>query len=106
MNICKGEPVIRASFLILASLMVASAASAADQYTATLAAPVKDKVDIIAESNLFRCEGTTCTLVSKPLDAASVSTCRRLARQVGEVKAYGTPSAQFDADKLSRCNAK
>ena len=98
---------IRAACIIFASLMVATAASAAPaQYTATLAAPVKDKVDIIAESNLFRCEGTTCTLVSKPFDAGAVSTCRRLARQVGEIKAYGTAAEQFDADKLARCNAK
>ena len=83
-----------------------AAFAAGPEFTATLASPIANSKDVIADSNLFRCEGTTCKLVSKPIDATAVSTCRRLARQVGEIKAYGTASEPFDADKLSRCNAK
>lgn len=98
---------IRVTTLVFASLLVATAASAAPtQYSATLAAPVSQKTDVIADSNLFRCEATTCNLVSKPIDAGSVSTCRKLAREVGEIKAYGSTTTPFDADKLARCNAK
>jgi hypothetical protein len=99
--------VIRTTFLTLAILLTATAASATTvSFTATLATAVKEKIDIVAESNLFRCEGTVCKLVSKPIDAESVTTCRKLSRQVGEVTAYGPENAPFDADKLKRCNGK
>lgn len=99
---------IRATTLVIAGLMtVGSAAWAAPRpYSATLATAVAKRTDVIAGTNLFRCEETTCNLVSKPIDAGSVSTCRRLARKVGEIKTYGSAESQFDAEKLARCNAK
>lgn len=97
---------IRATFLILAGLLTANAAAAATvPFTATLAQPVK-RIDVIADSNLFRCEGTSCKLTSKPVDANSVNICHRLARQVGEITAYGPEGTPFSADQLKSCNAK
>ena len=98
---------IKLSAIVLASLVAASVASAAsDDYTATLAKPVAKSTEFIVEDNLFRCEGTACIIVSKPVSPGAVSTCRKLARQAGEITAYGSAASPFDADKLAHCNAK
>ena len=98
---------IKLTSIVFASLVVASVASAEPvQCTATLAEPVAKSTDVIVDSDLFRCEATTCTLVSAPTNAGSVSTCRKLAHQFGEVTAFGSSRSPFDAEKLTRCNAK
>lgn len=91
--------------LVFAGLMVATAASASE-YTATLAKPVERRSDVFAEGNLFRCEGSTCKLVSKPIDAASVRSCHKLQIQVGDITAYGTAEEPFTAEQLAKCNGK
>ena len=98
---------IRSALLALAGVLALSPAMAASAtYTATLANPLTEKKQVVANSSFFRCEGTSCVLASSPTDAGSVSTCRKLARSVGEIKSYGLESAPFDAEKLARCNAK
>jgi hypothetical protein len=102
----KGKPVIRLTSFVFAGLMVATAASAASDYSATIAKPIDRRTDIFVEGNLFRCEGTTCKIVSKPIDADSVRTCHKLAVKVGEVTAYGSAETPFSADQLAKCNGK
>jgi|SRR5579859_1642693 len=95
--------------LILACAALALGASAMAQpprYSATLAEPLAAKKEIIVNSNVWRCEGSTCALVSNPNDPFSVRSCRGLARQVGTIAAYGGDNRAFDADKLAKCNAK
>jgi hypothetical protein len=70
-----------------------------------LAEPVAAKQEFVVNGNVFRCEGSTCILVSTPADALSVYTCRALQRKVGAIVAYGAQGIQFDAAKLARCNA-
>jgi len=77
----------------------------AARYTATLAQPLAAKKDVIVNGNMFRCDGSTCLLVSTPKDAGSVHTCRALQHQVGTLAAYGTEGDKFDAAKLAQCNA-
>lgn len=105
-NFVKGTLVIRSVSFIIAVAASFGTAYAAQTYSATLDKPVAAKIEVLAESNLFRCEGSTCTLVSAPIDAGSPTTCRRLAREVGPLKSYGTEKSQFSAEDLARCNAK
>jgi hypothetical protein len=88
--------------LIVAIMTLASGTAFADShYSATLAQPVAAKIELVVDGNMFRCDGSTCTLVSNPVDALSVYTCRALQRKVGTLTAY----AAFDAAKLAKCNA-
>ncbi len=83
-----------------------SAAAQTDRYTATLAQPLSGKKEFIANGNVWRCEGASCTLVSDPQDAGSIRSCRQLERQAGALSAYGKGEQVFDADKLAKCNSK
>ena len=88
--------------LILAIMTLASGTVLADShYSATLAQPVAAKIEFIVRDNLFSCDGSICIIVSNPVDAQSVYTCRALQRKVGTLTAY----AAFDAAKLAKCNA-
>jgi len=91
----------------VAMVILGSTAASADtgRYTATLAQPLAAKKDVIVNGNMFRCDGSTCILVSSPQDAGSVHTCRALEHQVGTLAAYGTEEHKFDAVKLAQCNA-
>ena len=92
---------------VVGILILVSTAALADtgRYVATLAQPLAAKKNLIVNGNMFRCEGSTCTLVSDPKDAGSVHTCRALQHQVGTLAAYGTEGDKFDAAKLAQCNA-
>ena len=93
--------------LIVATMILASAAALGDtsRYTATLAQPLAAKKTFIVNDNMFRCDGSTCILVSTPIDAGSVRSCRALQREVGTLTAYVADGKPFDADKLAKCNS-
>ena len=87
-------------------MILASSAALGDTgYTATLAQPLAAKKEFIVNGNFFRCDGSTCLLVSKPLDAGSVRNCRAVQREVGTLSAYVVDGKPFDADKLAKCNS-
>jgi hypothetical protein len=93
--------------VVVAIMIFASSAALADtgRYTATLAQPLATKKDLIVNGNMFRCEGSTCILVSHPADPGSLHTCRALQHQVGVLTAYGVAGDEFDAAKLAQCNS-
>lgn len=95
------------SILIVAAMMLAGSAALGDTggYSATLAQPLAGKKEFIVKGNLFRCDGSTCILVSKPLDAGSVRSCRAVRHEVGNLTAYVADGKPFDADKLAKCNS-
>jgi hypothetical protein len=90
------------SSIILISL---AAAAAEERYTATLAQPVAARKQVVIDYNIWRCEGSSCVLVSRPNDINAIRNCHELRRQVGAVTAYGKEGDQFDPDKLAKCNA-
>jgi len=79
---------------------------AAQRYTATLAKPLASDTDVIAEGNIFQCKGTTCNLVSAPVDAGSVYTCRKLAREAERSRPMATEPTTSTQPKLAKCNSK
>jgi len=93
--------------LMMLCMTFASAAALADtgSYTATLAQPLAAKKSTVANSNIWRCEASTCVLTSEPFEPSSVRSCRALVRQVGAVSAYGSADKMFDSGKLAQCNA-
>jgi hypothetical protein len=94
--------------LIAAAVLSASAAAVAqtNQYTATLAQPLAAKKELIANGNIWRCQDSTCVLISVPEDPGSVRSCHALKRQAGELTAYGPKGKPFEADKLAMCNGQ
>lgn len=94
--------------LIAAALVLVSVAASAQsgRYTATLVQPLSGKKEFIANGNLWRCEGSSCALVSEPKDPDSIRSCHGLERQAGALSAYGVSDQPFDADKLAKCNSK
>jgi hypothetical protein len=89
------------------SLLVAGTAAAGhiEHYSATLAQSLSGEKVIVANGNLFRCSGTTCTLSSAPKEPAAMRTCRELKRQVGTLTAYGSTTEPYDEAKLTKCNS-
>jgi hypothetical protein len=96
-------PILMAAAALFASTAVVGQTSG---YTATLAQPIPAKKEFIAIGNIWRCEGTSCVLVSVPENPSSVRSCHALERQAGALTAYGAPGQSFDADKLAKCNAQ
>jgi len=97
---------VRNLTLILTGMMFASSAVAAAGYSATLAQPIAQKTEFVANGNLFRCEGSSCILTSHPVDAESVQSCRALQRRVGTLTSYIADGKPFDAEKLAKCNSR
>ena len=91
--------------LALVSMVMGGSAVAAPGYSATLAEPLTQKMEVVVANNLFRCEGSTCILTSRPSDADSIQSCRALHRKVGTLTSYIAQGKPFDAAKLEKCNA-
>jgi hypothetical protein len=100
------ETVKNISLVVWSLILINFAAMAADsRYTATLAQPLSARKQVIVDYNIWRCEASSCVLVSRPNDVNAIRNCRELKRQVGAVTAYGKEGDQFDSDKLAKCNA-
>ena len=99
---------LRVTCLALAGLFVAGTAFASQPFTATLGTPVAKEQEVIIDTNAFRCEGTTCLLVTDSADYAyDLSVCRKLSQKTGSaITAFGTAKKSFDAGRLAKCNAK
>ncbi len=87
-------------------LLTTAAFAQVEHYTASTTQSVGEKKEFIANGNIWRCAGTSCTLTSEPRDPGSMRTCRELKRQVGQLTAFGSANHAFDQAKLSKCNAE
>ena len=96
-----GRVLLTASPLILSG----TAGAAGESVVATLAQPLDVKREIIIEGNLFRCESSSCGLISHSSAAETLATCRSLQRKVGTLTGYVVEGKPFDPDKLAKCNA-
>jgi len=98
---------LRTLTLIAVDMIMAGAAVADTAgYSATVAQPQTAKKEFIIHGNLFRCDGSTCILVSHPTnDAGDLTTCRALQREVGTLTSYVAGGKPFDSDRLAKCNS-
>mgnify|MGYP006981766101 CR=1 FL=1 len=81
----------------------AMARGATVYYTAELAAPAKE-ARVISSGVVWHCEGTTCRATKSNSRAAN--TCKRLAREVGQITNFTAKGEKLASEKLTKCNSK
>lgn len=87
------------------SLSFAGAAYADGKVTVTLKAPVAAKTKVVVSGAVYTCEGTSCVALVAPTRAVSLSGCKALVKEVGQVTAFGDAKRTLEADDLAACNA-
>lgn len=83
----------------------AAAASSANAtaFTLKLETPKAEAQQIVADGNLWSCEGDTCTAVlnrKKP----TVRTCQKAARELGAFVSFENENGALNAKQLEKCN--
>jgi hypothetical protein len=97
-----GNLILIATAVLVAGVAVADTSG----YSATVAQPQTVKKEFMIHGNLFRCDGSTCNLVSHPTnDAGDLTMCRALQREVGTLTAYVAAGKPYDSDRLAKCNS-
>lgn len=87
-------------------LLAATAAQAAPTVTATLSA-ASPKAAVVTDHTVWKCDGTTCTTRTIPVDSFTIGECRALAVKTGTtVTAYVAAGGSLAAEALARCNTK
>lgn len=92
-----------AASLAFAAAFAGPAEARGRAFTAQLAQPVAERIEVVAQGAVWRCEGDVCRATVQ--EAATVSGCRMLVRRVGAVSAYGAETRPMSEDRLARCNA-
>jgi hypothetical protein len=96
---------LRHALSIAAALLMEAALAQTSHYTATLAQPLAAPREVFANENIFRCRDSTCVLVSRPVDVASVSVCSTLRYQLRTTLiSYGNNEHPMEAADLAKCN--
>ena len=73
-------------------------------YYAATPAAAPSKTSMITRSTVWKCGEGVC--VANKADARDTIVCELVAREVGTLTAFRANGAEFDADKLAKCNAK
>jgi hypothetical protein len=95
------------SILAAASVMLAGTTPAFAQtpvYRAVPATPVQTAQNVIVGDLLWKCGPDGCTTSTASSRPAIV--CAQAARKVGKLGSFTVNNVAFDADALSKCNAK
>ena len=95
---------IRTLTASLFALSLTGTALAGTAFTATLETPVQKSEKIVAAKALWSCSDSTCsaTLNRKTV---KVSTCKKVAKEVGKLAEFSNGSETLSSDDLARCNA-
>jgi hypothetical protein len=92
-----------ASFGAVIAPAPAEAASTTPFYRAQLASPAAERTTI-ADGVLWYCDGADCAAIknrSKPW-----VTCKRLAKELGEVTQFTAGGKPLSAEEMEKCNAR
>ncbi|MFZ5669583.1 MAG: CC_3452 family protein [Pseudomonadota bacterium] len=87
------------------SLAFTGAAWADSKVTASLKAPVAAKTKVVAAGAVFVCENDTCVALAAPARAVTTAGCKALAKEVGQLTAYGNGRKVVEGADLEACNA-
>ena len=95
---------IRTFTASLIALGFAGTAMAGPAFTATLETPVEKAEKIVAAKALWSCSEASCNAV---LDrkTVKVSTCKKVAKEVGKLAEFSNGKDSLSAEDLERCNA-
>ena len=102
----KGEPVMKLAIATaIAALSLAGAAMAESQVslTAKLASPGAP-AKFIAAHTVWNCAGDTCVAQNAPDASFGPSSCRDLAKVVGQLASYSSDTQALDSKGLEKCN--
>lgn len=97
--------VLPAAAAAAGSLSLAFAASAAEPVTAKLAKPLANEARVIAGGAMFVCRDAACVANAPGSRTLALSSCRDLAKVVGQVESFGGDRRQLDPAKIEQCNA-
>ena len=92
---------LKFALAVAMTLGLAGAAFADAAITATLNSAVAKPTEFLAGDTLWQCADKACAVRTKGADTDSWLECRKFARNVGKVTAYGS----LDENKLAMCNA-
>jgi len=92
--------------LLAGASLVLSATSgmAAEPVLAKLQVSVQGAAKPVAGGAVFECLGDVCAARAPSVDASGLRACKELARQVGQISAFGPTSHQLAAEQISACN--
>ena len=92
---------MKIAFAAVAALgLFSGAAYAKSVVTATLAAPVAERTQVIASGVVWTCAADSCQ--AKLDRAPTARVCMDLAREVGQIAAFGA----LTAEDVARCNTR
>lgn len=91
------------STLALASVFIFAGPAIAATFTVEAAAPIAEGATIIAEKAVWSCEGTIC-VANLDRKKVSVRSCKRIAKRVGEIKAFSNAKSALTAEEIATCN--
>jgi hypothetical protein len=91
--------------LSLATGVIAQAARAEPNGSATLAAPIKIARSVVAGGAVWRCADSNCTLASKGAVEAQRA-CRELSKAVGPIERFELAGKVYLPDRVAKCNGR
>ncbi|MEM7493026.1 MAG: hypothetical protein AAF296_06555 [Pseudomonadota bacterium] len=93
------------SIAALGLTATASASSAnATAFTLKLETPKTEAQQIVADGNLWSCEGDTCTATLNR-KKATVRTCQKAAKEIGSFVSFESVNNALSDDQLGKCNS-
>lgn len=95
---------IRMLITATAALACTGIAFAGTNFTATLETPVAKVEKVAAAKALWLCSDDTCT-AELDRKTVRVSTCKKVAKELGRLTAFSNDNEVLSSDDLERCNA-
>ncbi|MEM1390052.1 MAG: hypothetical protein AAGG45_03145 [Pseudomonadota bacterium] len=93
------------SIAALGLTATASASSAnATAFTLKLETPKTEAQQIVADGNLWSCEGDTCTATLNR-KKATVRTCQKAAKEIGSFVSFESANNALSDAQLGKCNS-
>jgi hypothetical protein len=95
---------LRFASIAVISTLIAAPVFASTPFTATLKTPKETKERITAYDVVWICENDKCDAVLNR-KTATVRVCKKVAKEIGEVTAFGTDGGMLSAEDLEKCNS-
>lgn len=95
---------IRTFSASLIALTLAGPALAGTSFTATLEVPVEKTERVVAAKKLWKCSDTIC-VATLDRKTVKVSTCKKVAKEVGRLAEFSNGEDSLSGEDLARCNS-
>jgi hypothetical protein len=97
-------PAVAALAAAMLAFVPATSFAQSHAYYSATAANAPEKTNLVTRSTVWKCDGATCT--ASKANARDGIVCELVAREVGKLTAFSANGSDFDADALTKCNAK